>query len=247
MPALNSPVRPGPQTIHRQTQYQHIEDHGIPCEWYRAVVCPCHDSRTGAPDPSCSCRDDYGFKYMDPIKLKVLSTGNNWSKMLSMGFVPNSGTVNLTFNQGPDDCENGEGGRIPAYGDRIILTEQVFCVSDEAPLTKGGEFKPGISSEILRFRRATNLVFVTDQTKAYGINRDVVLAKDSAGNMRRIEWLAGRPAPAENTRYSVRYLARPEFLVQDVNPRMGQIGEDFLFPFVIAKRIDQVAKETSDV
>lgn len=184
-----------------------IEDHGTPALWQRARYCPCFDSSTGQPRVNCPlCSRAHGIPGIlwapaTPTMVFAPSRGRKDEYDLLGAWM--QGMLMMTFPT----------GKVPGHLDRIDLLKGVMVVNNEFHVR--GELDPlGRSTERLRLGHALS---IQDCLCADGENgeilREFVEGEDFLANYDNgdIIWADGR-GPAEGTRYSMRYAARPSFV-----------------------------------
>lgn len=247
-------MRPGRVPMRQADIAQFVVDKGSWVWWEKAILCPCVNLETLTPDPSHElCARDYGRLYEPPVKVLVLVTNQDWSKAFMMGFPSSHGTIAFSFPGYREDRQSKEASigeaSMPGEYDRITLIDQAVCITDEH-LIVGDETKTGLSMEVTRFRNVQELIRVTSLSSDrldivnHIIGTDVQIVDDSRGDRRQIRWIEGGNSPEVGATYTLRYLATPEFLIREIEPRMRRSSENQLPPFVRAYRVDQVKPAT---
>lgn len=204
-----------------------IEAHGTCVLWRRSRTCPCI-SRAGDPDPNCPlCLDYPGIVWDDGSEISVIAPGRKRDDRYGEAGYWMEGMVQLTF----PTCVT------PGHLDRLEFKVGVMVIQNE--LHVRGEVDPlGRSLERLRFRHALEVEFCGARTGTapnyvlteYASPDDFSIAAGGA-----IEWVAGH-GPGANVQYSMRYTARPTFLLLSPMSR-DEAGNRQPYR-AIAKRLD---------
>lgn len=210
-----------------------VDEHGLKALWRRVRTCPCIDPRTLQADIGCPICLDEGLLWDAGQGLKVLMTGR--SKRDQYGDVGSwiNGFAPITF---PSLI-------VPGHYDRVELIESLMIVRQI--LKRGDTDRLARSRERLRFRTAVVAVEYLEAidpgdpsaTQQFAAGTDFNVDVDGS-----ILWEAGQ-GPAEGTQYSVRYSARPTYIVwvpqereeggQKLNYKVQAQRFDFFSPAVV--------------
>lgn len=210
-----------------------IDQGSVAIQYWKAMQCPCATPATGQPNIAChNCRG-LGFIYDracegDPAYQRALVHSRRSNKLNNEGGFLTQGYASITFMQ----------GIIPGDGDLVQICVDREVVNDEYHVV-GSQLQDGSSAETLRFRD----VFCVERVKLFEpLTRAVVDApKDSYYfDEGRRQVVFSDPAMA-GARYSVRYQARPEYVVlgQTAKPLM-RAGHDDQLPEPYRTRTDIV-------
>lgn len=222
-----------------------IAQHSVAISYWKATACPCTSSNTGQPDIRCNICKGLGWFYLDKEtddKYKRAQVhSRNARKEQGTGGTRVSGTATVTFNPGV----------IPMDGDLILVCADIEGVNNEFHVV-GSTLRDGSSAETLRFRdiKCIEAVIGFDVN-----NQNVYPIEESKWSFnpaeRRIVFQDG--AIANGAKYSVRYLARPEWIImgETVKPMLRvahdenmpddvRYTKDIVYPFTAeAVRLDR--------
>lgn len=204
------------------------------CYW-KAIQCPCYNSSSGQPNIACyQCRGLGWFhnnKELGPLYEKAQVTSRKSQRMNEKGGLMTTGYASVTFLPGV----------IPGEGDLVQVCADREIVNDEEQVV-GAKLTDGSTAESLRFRDIVCVEFVAMQN---AVDKSVFKLDSSAWNFnaaeRRVEFVETYPP---GTKYSVRYLAVPEYIVKgetskpllrvthdDSAKEPGRYTQDVVMPF----------------
>lgn len=177
-----------------------IAEHGVPALWRRARACPCV-GEDGQPEIACAfCSDLPGYFWDAGVELRVLAPGRQRrDEQQDIGQLM-AGMVQITF---PSTFT-------PGHFDRVEFLAATMVINNER-LRRGALDPAGRSQERLRIRPSLGVEYcaaiVGDALVAYAEGTDFSVGADGS-----IAWVPGR-GPAAGTRYTLRYHARPTFII----------------------------------
>lgn len=180
-----------------------IEQHGVPANWRKSRICPCFDPKRGQSSITCPyCTLIPGRLYDAGTEVTVLAPGRERQDKYTDVGSWEQGFVNITFPT-LDDAVSVT----PGHFDIVELLSGEIVVNNE--FLKRGELTPGgASRERLRLnplRVEFIEAIVASVLVQYAFFTDYTF--DAAGV---ITWINGPPS---GTQYSIRYVARPTFIV----------------------------------
>jgi len=193
-----------PQLDHRLVT-DFIDQFSSSIKYWKALSCPCTNGHTGQPNISChECRG-LGWFHKDAetsdVYLKAQVHSRRSNKVQEKGGMVTVGYASITFLPGV----------IPGEGDLVQVCEDREVVNDEYHVI-GSTLTDGSTAETLRFRDVNCVELVVVEDKA--LKRIIVLQQDAwefDPAQRRVVFKNGLPI---GTKYSVRYVARPEYIVR---------------------------------
>lgn len=194
-----------------------IKSRGVPIRWDKSLLCPCIDTASEGPDPSCTVCRGMGV-FWDTSESKettALVTSRQWNRnqVPAPHGVYDQGTASVTFLP----------GFLPAMNDRIVVTCDKVVYADEI-LIKGNSTPTGeslervLAEEILGIEKLsvvrrippTGTPYVTESKDFFEGTHFYVADKN------KIMWYADSSldeAPADGEPYAIRYIARPEWII----------------------------------
>lgn len=188
-----------------------VASHGTPVVVRRALTCPCFSSITGHAQTDCPyCEHGFGIIWDEGYTAKILAPGRpRRDDYDSVGFSIN-GMITLTF---PSTVT-------PGHLDLVELMVAEMVVNREL-LVRGEINKLGRSTERLRFRNVIMVervvAIVGGALEEYGVPTDLSVLPDAS-----VQWVEGLHGPPGDVQYSVRYRARPSYVV--LSPRSRDEG-----------------------
>lgn len=204
--------------LDRQEINSFIEDFASNIKYWKAMQCPCMTSATGQPNVAChQCRGlgKFHLDYERDIKYQraqVHARQSQRQRQRAGTFV--QGSASITFKE----------GIVPADGDLIQVCADREVINDEFHVV-GAILTDGSTAETLRFRDVVcvEMVAVFDQATKTAKLLDPSGWKFDPTS-RRVILTDG----VVGTRYSVRYLAVPEYIVmgETVNPLLRVTHDD---------------------
>lgn len=176
-----------------------LASHGTPARWRKARRCPCVDPSSGQPSIVCPfCVVYPGLLWDDGAEIIVLAPGRQRRDVYDQAGMVMEGTITITF---PSNVT-------PAHLDSIELLYAVMLVNNEI-LERGRVDPLGRSAE--RVRMPTVLAvescdaILDGELVQYRSGTDFSVDADGI-----VSWVGGPPS---GTRYSLRYQARPIYVV----------------------------------
>jgi len=205
---------------------EEIEHHGIAARWHRSRTCPCIDPRTGQAEIGCPVCLDEGVLWDEGTALKVLMPGRSRKdEYADVGHWMN-GFVSITF---PSKV-------VPGHYDKVELSESLMIARQV--LVRGATNKLGRSRERLRYREAAVAVEyceAIDPGDPAAVLSFSTPDDFSLGPTGVVEWVPGH-GPASGKQYTVRYQARPTYIVW--SPQEREEGGQKLPYRVQAQRLE---------
>jgi len=219
-----------------------ISDYSVAIKYWKAVSCPCTNALSGQPSISCHQCRGLGWFHLeaetDPMYARAMVHSRSGRSERKDGGRAITGSVSVTLFPGV----------IPADGDIVQMCADVEVVNNEYH-TAGATLTDGSTAETLRFRDVSCVETVLYQDAT--TQAILKLGSDDwsfNAAARRIETKLQK-----GTKYSVRYLARPEYVIvgetakplhrtghDDNLPDPQRTGLDLVFPYnVIATRLDR--------
>ncbi len=160
---------------------------------YKSLLCPCIDSESHAPDPTCPLCDK-GYQYYGEENIVGLMTGVSAEKQFTDAGGFFLGTVQLTV--------------LPtvtlSYHDRIIHTDSIMSYNDMIQSNGPG----GVDKA--KFPIISPTFCISTQN---GVNTTYTLGVDYSVSGNQITWLSGGNSPAQGAYYSLVYTCHPSWLV----------------------------------
>ena len=220
-----------------------ILEFAVDVHYWKAMQCPCINPDTGQPSIACAECRGLGWFYTDrQTKQKYLKAqvhSRRSQKQLDEGGISTTGYSSMTFQPG---VIPGDGDLIQVCKDREIVNSEYHIV--------GATLQDGSTSERFRFRDVIcveTVVELDDTTKA--ITTVPTTEWTFNASTRKIDFNPARPI---GKKYSIRYVAVPEFIVlgETVKPLVRvshdesrpdfALDEDVIYPFnVQAIRLDR--------
>lgn len=199
-----------------------IEQHSSSIRYWKAMRCPCTMPETGQPNPAChSCRGLGWFHQAfqtEPIYQRAQVHSRGSSKRDGTGGKFITGSVSITFLPGV----------IPADGDIIQVCADVEVINDEHHIL-GSTLTDGSTAEILRFRDVICVEDVALYTPGK-VQAEIIERADWSFDESQRRIVFAKPLPP-GTRYSLRYKARPEYMVMEGTVRpMLRVSHDESLP-----------------
>jgi len=188
-----------------------VASHGTPVVVRRAVTCPCFDQTTGHSQTDCPfCERGFGILWDDGYLAKILAPGRpRRDDYDAIGFSLN-GMITLTF---PSTVT-------PGHLDLVELMVAEMVVNREL-LTRDAVNKLERSTERLRFRQVITVekivAIVGGVLEEYHVPADFSIRADAS-----VQWVDAMHGPPPEIQYSVRYRARPSYVV--LSPRSRDVG-----------------------
>lgn len=176
-----------------------IAAHGARALWRRASVCPCLDPVRGVWRADCPyCRD--GTLYDLGSEIRVIAASRSRRDEVDVIGRRMEGRLTLTF---PSTV-------LPGHFDLVTLLDAEMVVDNEF-LTRGEVDRLGRSRErtrmpVVRVERCA-VIQPDDSLLFFEEGADFTIANGS-----EVAWVVGR-GPAADSRYALRYVARPTFIV----------------------------------
>lgn len=219
---------------------------GLEFHWSRAIACPCslNDSETYQPDPTCARCGGDGWWYVNPYLRDERHSDRDYHLVKAV-FAQAALKPDLYQNFGPftfadalmtvtDDMRVGFRDRFIGIQQEMAWTETVLR-GDTALVPIGkSDRTTAIQKTSLRYE-PLRIEFVADDSNYYWENVDWKIRRATLSEPTRLEWIAGR-GPASGTRYTVHYVCRPVWIVDDatygiqhsIGPEKGLKGTDTL-------------------
>lgn len=177
-----------------------IEAHGTPALWRKARTCPCIDPLTGQATIGCPVCGDLGVNWDAGAPCKILAAGRERRDTYDVVGAWMQGMFQATF---PSTIT-------PGHLDMIEFTAAVMVVNNER-LTRGAADKLGRSRERCRVRPVIEVEYA-EAIVAGVLERYFPVLDFTIDQAAVITWGAGR-GPSVETQYTLRYVARPNFVV----------------------------------
>jgi hypothetical protein len=199
-----------------------IDQHSVGIRYWKAVECPCLNPKTGQPDITCnSCRGLGWYHLAHELDLQyqraMVHSRNSSERQVAGGRITVGG-ASITFLPGV----------IPGDGDLVQVCKDKEVVNNEVHIV-GEQLTDGSSGESFRFRD----ILCVEKVIVWNATTGTVseLASDAYAfdaSTRRIEFL--HPVSV-GLKYSVRYVARPEFILRadTAKPLLRVHHDDRLF------------------
>jgi len=222
-----------------------IEEHGVGCEWRRAVRCPCQRIETHRPRSGCPVCNGLGYAYPEsrrsPIIALVLNRQPN-RRLLQVGEYV-TGQVTITMPT-PHVMAQGD---IVMPDNEVHVVHQTFWRAQQqidnrelmASRTTPDQAPPKMlpDAEVLRYPEIAELEHI------HWIDEKGKLCEASGADFRlvgnRIDWKKRRGPPAGEA-YTVRYKAPAAYQLQPAEPVVRMEGSS-VFPYrAVAYRLDQI-------
>lgn len=202
-----------------------IRSHGTPVTWRKGTTCPCFDPMTGHAQIDCPyCEHGFGMLWDDGVPITILAPGRQRNDNYDVTGMWMNGIVMLTFVSTVT----------PAHLDMVELLAAEMVVNRELHV-RGDTNKVGRSTERVRFRKVVMpegaFAIVGVELQTYQPLTDFLIDADGV-----IVWADGA-GPPEGTQYSVRYLARPSYVI--ISPQSRDEGGGTKLPMkCLAQRLD---------
>lgn len=186
-----------------------IAAHGSDAVWRRARTCPCLDASTRQPSVACPfCRDWPGILWDAGTELRILAPNRQRRDEYEQPGLVERGMLFLTFpsraGTGPDAISV-----TPGHLDRIDLSGAAEMVVNDEVHVRGDVDPGGRSTERLRLHPSLAVEFceaiVGGTLTTFVEGTAFTVATNGA-----ITWISG---PPNGTQYTLRYRARPSFVV----------------------------------
>ena len=178
-----------------------IEAHGTQALWRKARTCPCRLEHTDQPDPTCPfCVEGIIWDAGTPVK--ILATARKRRDHYDVAGMWMGGMITLTF---PSTVT-------PGHYDRFNLLNAEMVVNNERH-TRGEVDRLGRSKERLRLDPVSaEAIEYCEAIEGDTLRSYVQPADFSMGEDAVINW-AGGHGPGEGVEYTLRYRARPAYVV----------------------------------
>lgn len=201
-----------------------LAEHGTPAIWRRARLCPCVGASTGQPALDCTVCNGEAIVWEDSGQnITVLLPGRQRQDQYDQVGAWMQGMAYMTF---PVTF-------VPGHLDQVQLTAAEMVVNNERHV-RGDVDRAGRSRERLRMRGSLRVEFceaiVGGSLVAYTEGTDF-----SIGSGGEIQWQAGA-GPATGTAYTMRYVARPTYVVWSPQSR-DEAGKTMLYRAMV-RRLD---------
>ncbi len=208
-----------------------IERQGILCTWYKSIRCPCIMQNEGHPIDGCALCEGYGYVWHDPVDISVLFHGFVINREYSEEGVSEPGIAQITVPA--HKIVNG------ALNDIVIGQYDKFKIMDNGHIRKhsdifkkGDTYLGGVSTEKLSSHDIISVQYCRDLNTIYAFGTSFTIIVDGNGDLRKVNWIAGKPQPATGSFYSIEYSARPEFVVVDL-PAQSRAEGNIKLPYRI--------------
>lgn len=179
-----------------------IDQYSVAIQYWKAIACPCTNALSGQPTISCHQCRGLGWFHLDSEKdakySRAMVHNRSGRKSKGTGGEHISGGCSVTLFPGV----------IPGDGDLVQMCVDIEVVNNEYH-TKGSTLTDGSTAETLRFRDIVCVETILYQDETF---KKIL-------SLPNTEWsfdAAGRKIHSDlpvGTKYSVRYLARPEYIV----------------------------------
>lgn len=231
-----------------------IRAHGIDCHIKKGILCPCLNKDTGQPRFNCVICHGTGYFYDSYLENPTCKIGSIIHKVAIAPRTKRNTYNNKSggYNEVDSDTQCYIYTYEPAEGDLIIPLKDIVIVNDEQHI-KGAKFNDGYTSaEILKNPNWLNVegIFVVNSAltaiSKYYLNTHFTVSASGT-----IQWISGASQPSEGSKYTVRYKARPSYIIlksapqlmlehdEDV-PKNYREKKDVVMPFVCTiTRIDR--------
>jgi len=181
--------------------------HGTQVNWRRARTCPCLNERSGQPRSVCSVCHGDGVLWEDPgSEITIFGPGRLRRDEYDLPGLVVQGAATFTF---PSTITPGHYDQIQMLAARMVVNGETHVRGKKDPLSR--------SLERLRFRNMLSVEFceaiINDALEQYATPDDF-----SIGAGGEIEWVTGK-GPPDGAQYSIRYQARPTWVVWAVQSR----------------------------
>jgi hypothetical protein len=228
-----------------------IKQRGVEICWQKSIACSCFDVNSGQPDPRCAQCYGYGFTYDLGTVSIALVTNRTWNtaQLPAPQGSYDTGVVNITF---PPGCSPPPGlnDKVTVLKDQITVSGELLVRGDVAP--NGDSLERVAYDEILSVERITTTRRVSlnpPDAVPYSTNIvDFYFGSDYVVNKNQIQWVGIAPthAPSIGETYSIRYMARPQWIIFESLPLFRlDSHKDFLPIFVRAHRVNQFRRQTN--
>ena len=213
-----------------------IQALGLTFRWSRAVECPCRLTNSDQFDPTCpNCGGD-GWWYVSPEEKTDRHHTRDYI-VVNAAFAQATMKPNMFENFGGFDYGEAQMTVQPecrvSYRDRFIANDMEMAWTEL--LTRGAGTvvavgKTGrttvLQPQAMRYE-PIRINFVADEdNNRYYQDTDWKIREGSMTEPSKMEWVTGR-GPAAGKRYTVHYVARPVFIVDDaVYAMQGLSGPD---------------------
>jgi len=221
-----------------------IDQHSVGIRYWKAVECPCLNLKSGQPNLNChSCRGLGWYHLAHEIGLEYQRSmvhSRNSSERQASGGRLTVGGASITFLPG---VIPGDGDLVQVCQDREVVNNEVHVV--------GEQLSDGSTGESFRFRDVTCVEKVIVFNEALKTVSELDASYYTFNTLtRRLDFI--KPV-AVGLKYSVRYVARPEFILRadtakpflrvmhdDRLPDPQNIRKDIVYPFQCsATRLDR--------
>lgn len=188
-----------------------VDAHGTPVIVRGAVTCPCFDATIGHSQTDCPfCERGFGILWDDGYLTKILAPGRPRRDDYDAIGLSINGMITLTF---PSTVT-------PGHLDLVELMVAEMVVNREL-LTRDAINKVGRSTERLRFRQVIAVekivAIVGGALETYALLTDFSIGADAS-----VQWVDAMHGPPPEIQYSVRYRARPSYVI--LSPRSRDEG-----------------------
>jgi len=179
-----------------------IADHGTPVLWRRALVCPCQNLNSNAPDVTCPfCQPYSGLLWDDGVPLVLLAPGRNRRDVFDEAGMFMQGMVWITF---PSTVT-------PGHLDQVVFAVAELTVNNERHI-RGDTDKLGRPTERLRMPIVLSVDWVAaivgGDLARFVEGTDFTLGLDGS-----VLWVDAGHGPPTGVQYTVRYRARPHYVI----------------------------------
>lgn len=206
---------------------QMIKNDGTLIGWEKAIRCPCK-SEKGEPEYDCDYCHGIGYQYIDALDedeemYSIIQSRNVKATKKEFGWV-DTGTCTMIWPS----------YKIPGIWDKIVEEQEVTIITDSL-LTRGKLSRTGKSLEKVRYNKILKVeICVDDEGNRYREGADFDIFKS-----RYIKWRSSARIK-DGVQYSLRYQARPEYIIMDAEPIFRR-HTDYILPFrAIAKRFENL-------
>ena len=245
---------------------QLIQGLGLMFRWSRAVQCPCRiNEDTDQPDPTCTRCGGDGWWYVNPDQ-KVDRHTNELRDYMEVKAAFSSSGLNPDLYQNFGRFEHGDATlavqsetRV-GFRDRFIAMEQEMAWSEvvhrttsRADVPVGRTGRTTVEQRWSMRYEPIRVDFVADETQRYYEGEDWILSQETLrtpaypGEPRKLTWQPLK-GPADGDRYTVHYVCRPVWVVDEVTyavqhlygPEKGILGKPVrqLLPTTFKVKLD---------
>jgi len=202
-----------------------IEQHGATMLHYPSIICPCVQT-DGQATRNCPTCAGWGIIWSTPTTVKANIT-NNLPKKQFMDFgILNPGSVFATFKS--DMSINNF--------DKFILQDTTNLIT-KSQILKKGELLPNVTTaEKTIFSTIVSVTQLRTLTTIYIENTDFRIV-----NGNEVQWITA--GPAAGTDYTIKYKAKPEYLIWSELPKQRNENTQVLPLYVVLTRIDMVKQD----